>query len=511
MKKLLKVFILLTHFTILGSLAFASEPDTLIANRLKLIQKNIPYELNDEVQHAIQNKVTTQKADAEYSLSKSVEYFPIIEKELWQNNMPSELKYLPVAVSNLKTSNVTYTGGAGIWGLQFIVGRKYGLKINEFEDERRDYIKSTHVAIDYLKEINNIYGNWTLNVLAFLTSPSDVNAAICRSGNSADEWKIYDQMTNKQKNLYVNFIASAYVMNYYDHHGLVKKNPSFDDINNTSFQVNQNTDFKELALHLGTTESILRECNPTMRAHYIPGGKGYVIHIPNDVADKFESFVPSTISTNVTANVSDANPTITNNTATLPPPVKNDKFLFGTNSSNKETNTSGSTSNGSTGQWSVQKTYYKVKSGDNLGKIADKYNVTTSEIKKWNKLKSTTIYAGQKLVIQRKVWVKSTSTSTYVAPTTNTTVDITKDSNTEKVDNNESKTTTSNNTNSTTTVKKTTTTTSGGTWVTYKVKSGDTLGGISGKYGISLSTLKKNNNISGTTIYVGQVLKIKRK
>jgi membrane-bound lytic murein transglycosylase D len=499
--------------SIQSTLAF--QPDTIFSQRLKMIEKNIPYQLTEELQDAIYRKMYTDQTESELILTRSVAYLPLIEKELWQNDLPSEFKYIPVAMSGLDPTSITYNGGAGIWGLQYIISKKYGLQVNEFEDERRDHIKSTCVAIQYMQDLQKNYGNWTLTLLAFITSPSDVNSAICRSGNSSDPWKIYEQMSNKQKGLFIEFIASAYLLNYYDTHGIQKKQPDFEWANCNSYPVESNTGFADLASYLGISESNLKQANPTFRSHYIPGNKGFTVRIPVKYSDKFSSYKPADVlNIAVVQNQSSHTGTITTNQNTNDHGAE----VVSNNTTNTIVKTTTNTNKGTTGSYQTTKTYYKVKSGDNLGKIAGKYNVSVSSIKSWNSLKSDKIYIGQKICIQKKTWVASkvevttTQNNTDTEKTTDTTNKTVTDQNDQKTTTTTDTKTQSNNTTEVKTDDKTVnTTTTVKSWVTYKVEKGDTLWKIATKHNVSVDEVRNNNNLVGDKIIVGQTLKIKSK
>jgi membrane-bound lytic murein transglycosylase D len=491
----------------------AFQPDTIFSQRLKIIEKNIPFQLTEELQDAIYRKMYTDQTESSLILTRSIEYFPLIEKELWQNDLPSEFKYIPVAMSGLDPTSITYNGGAGIWGLQYIIAKKYGLQVNEFEDQRRDHTKSTCVSIHYIQDLQKIYGNWTLTLLSFITSPSEVNSAICRSGNSSDPWKIYEHMGNKQKGLFIEFIASAYLLNYYDTHGLEKKQPSYEWANCNTYPVEANMSFADVSTYLGITENTLKQANPTIRSHYIPGNKGYTIRIPVNYSEKFASYKPAEVeniaavqntttnttvyaNTNQNSNIDHSNGNVNNNTVVQ---VKN--------------NTPNVTKS-NTGTYQTQKSYYKVKSGDNLGKIAGKYNVSVSSIKSWNGLKSDKIYVGQKICIHKKVWVANkTETITEVKTDVEPTITKVTTENTDKTVQTDvqPKQSTNNTEVKNTNTDKSTTNTTVAAWTTYKVQKGDTLWKIANKHGVSLDMVRDNNNLSGDKIIVGQVLKIKSK
>jgi LysM repeat protein len=322
-------------------------------------------------------------------------------------------------------------------------------------------------------------------------------------------------MQNKQKGLFIEFVASAYLLNYYDAHGIEKKQPDFEWANCNTYPVDANTSLADVSLYLGISETSLKQANPTIRSHYIPGNKGYFIRIPVAYADKFSTYKPAEI-LNLAAvqNQSTTNPTVVNTNNT--PNVVTDH-----GSGNVSVPVVKTTETKSTGSYQTQKSYYKVKSGDNLGKIAGKYHVTVSSIKSWNGLKNDKIYVGQKICIHKKVWV--------AAKTTEVKVDVTNtDNNTEVEKDNdlsieadktvianekpEQKTTTNTEVKTNVVNNQTTTnTTNPKSWVTYKVDKGDTLWKIATKHGVTVDDIRNNNNLSGDKIIVGQVLKIKSK
>ena len=144
--------------------------------------------------------------------------------------------------------------------------------------------------------------------------------------------------------------------------------------------------------------------------------------------------------------------------------------------------------------YTEQKTFYTVVKGDNLGKIAQKFQVSLNDLRAWNKIKGDYIYVGQKLVIikKKKVTVPAEQPKTEDKPKVEE-----KPKTQEKPKTIEEQKPASGN--------------SAGEWITYKVKSGDTVYGIASRFGISQETLIKNNGIKNNLIHPGQVLKIKRK
>jgi membrane-bound lytic murein transglycosylase D len=430
-------------------------------------------------------------------IARSQEFFPLIEKELWQYNLPSELKYLPVAVSDLDPVKVGADGGSGLWELQYITARRYGLNVNSYVDERRDIRKSTAVAIRYITDLHKQYNNWALTLLAFVSSPSDVNAAMGRADSEKEFWKIYSKLDDPGKQEFADFIAVAYLMNYYNDYGIQKRSPS-KPVQCKSYTIDRNIDIAELCTRLNISESELRRLNPLFRGNVIPAGMNLQINIPVALTARYES-------------IKDTLPVAHNNTHNID---VSRTFYFDennyrddhtvTSNPNVVKNTSGNTATTmTTTSTSIEKSYYKVVNGDNLGRVAAKYHVTIEQLKSWNHLKNDVIYVGQKLVIQKEVKTtvtvpvtsantEKTTTNTPVTSTGKTVTQTTTNTSTQPVTNSSSP-------------KKT-----GGGWVTYKVRSGDSVWRIATKYGVSESDIRKNNKLSGNLIHPGQVLKIKK-
>lgn len=456
----------------------AVELDSVFIKRLKRIEKVIPLELTEEVQEAIKVKMYQDRKKSEEILSRSMEIIPFIEKELWQNNIPSEFKYLPIALSELKSTQVNSYGGAGLWELQYIIARRYGLLINSYIDERRDLKKSTVVAIQYLLDLNKMYNNWSYTLLAFICSPSEVNAAIQRAGENKNLMNIYNQINEPVKVGFVNFIASAYLMNYYNEYDFKKKaqlkTPQFK-----SYKLDKPVKLSDLALKMGISESELHELNPLLRGDFFPPNSSVMLNIPLEYASKFE-LIKDTLTI----------PDIKQDGKTF---VVNHNYYFDNKPANNKTTNqpiniipnNTSISNVNTNDAGIEKIYYKVVKGDNLGKIAAKNQITIDDLKSWNHLTSDIIYVGQKLIVQKKNLNKEIKTDS-INTITNTI----------------NKTNTKNTTKSNVTK---------GTWIYHTVRTGDSVWRISNKYGISEDELRKNNQIKGNLIHPGQKLKIKQK
>lgn len=138
-------------------------------------------------------------------------YFDMIDAVLNYHGLPRELKYLAVIESYLKTYAVSWAGAVGPWQFMPETGRRMGLKVNTYTDERTDYYKSTHAAAKYLSELYTIYNDWLLVIAAYNGGPGNVDAAI-RKSKSKNFWDLQHYLPAESRDHVKKFIATHYIM-----------------------------------------------------------------------------------------------------------------------------------------------------------------------------------------------------------------------------------------------------------------------------------------------------------
>jgi membrane-bound lytic murein transglycosylase D len=138
-------------------------------------------------------------------------YFRMMDNVLTSYGIPKEMKYLAVIESHLQTWAMSWVGAAGPWQFMPATGRRMGLTINGYVDERANYFRSTHAAAKYLKELYGQLGDWLLVIAAYNGGPGRVFSAIRRSG-SRDFWKLQQYLPEESRNHVKKFIGTHYVM-----------------------------------------------------------------------------------------------------------------------------------------------------------------------------------------------------------------------------------------------------------------------------------------------------------
>ena len=139
-------------------------------------------------------------------------YLTMMDAVLDQHGLPKELKYLAVIESGLKYNAISWSGAVGPWALMPAAAKQYGLTISRNNDERLDYLKSTHAAASLLTDLYAKYGDWLLVIAAYNSGPGNVDRAIRKSGGSKDFWTLQYYLPNETMNHVKKFIATHYIM-----------------------------------------------------------------------------------------------------------------------------------------------------------------------------------------------------------------------------------------------------------------------------------------------------------
>jgi membrane-bound lytic murein transglycosylase D len=422
--------------------------DSVYINRLKKIPSVVELTYNDIVKKYIQVYTVKKRDRLEIMLGLKDYYFPIFEEIFDKYDMPLELKYLSVIESALNPRAVSRCGATGMWQFMYGTGRLYKLTINSFVDERRDPIAETHAAAKFLRDLYNVYNDWVLVIAAYNCGPGNVNKAIRRSGGKTNYWDIYYYLPRETRGYVPAYIAATYAMNYYKDHNL---NPRYIDIpaHSDTIMVSENIHLQQIADVLNTPIQQLRDLNPQYRRDIIPGAyETSSLRLPAQLTTRFIDNADSIVSYRRSQFFSGDFKTIS------PGSFNSYKYVHTPPSGN------------------MQKVFYTVKTGDNLGAISEQYHVRIGDLKYWNNINRNMIRVGQKLVI-------------YVPkPKTNAIAGNTKPAST-----------------------------TSGEFIYYEVKNGDTLWNIASQYdGVTTQDLRKWNNLgTNATIKPGERIKIRRK
>lgn len=285
-------------FTLLLSVttAFAKAPTNAeLMKRMENLNTVIDVRVTDDVTNEVMLLVEKRRTQSETLLGRTSLYFPLIENALRTKNLPDELKYIAVIESSLIPHVYSHKGAAGMWQFMKGTGEIFGLKIDKHIDERRDPVKSTEKALDYLKTLYDLYGNWTLAIAAYNCGSGNVNKAIKRAGGSLDYWKVRNFLPRETQKYIPRFIAASYLMTYYYLHDLQPKEPSDDYRFITSIKVFNKVDLAKVSKEFDLDIELLRMLNPMYKKDVIPGTEEgrYILSMPESkmyaFVDKYSS------------------------------------------------------------------------------------------------------------------------------------------------------------------------------------------------------------------------------
>ena len=181
----------------------SSDSDKLTQG-LKKTEKNIPLPYHEGLEKTVLNYTSTPFSN------QFLTYSAFIDTALSQRNMPSELRYLPLALSGMRR-NYCQGDRYGVWQLPTLTALHYGLTIDGTRDERTDVEASTNAALDCLNELYQKYGDWWHSILAYTNSPVALQHALIRHGETPKLWDFQEQNLLPNTEVIPNFIACVYL------------------------------------------------------------------------------------------------------------------------------------------------------------------------------------------------------------------------------------------------------------------------------------------------------------
>lgn len=340
--------------------------------RLDSIQKTVPLTYNEYTQNFI-TIYSKRKEMMGKMLGLSTYYFPIFEKALIAYNIPVEIKYLPIIESSMNPHAISRVGATGLWQFMFGTAKAYGLNMDNFVDERKDPIQASYAAAAYFRDAYDELGDWLLAIAAYNCGKGNVTRAIAKAG-SRDFWEIRRYLPKETRDYVPAFIAALYVMKYAASHDIVAQPCKMHQKTDT-IQVNHFVSLADISKALELEEEVLLSLNPSYKKKIVNG----------------TSLIPKRI---ILPSVDQ------NKYAQLYEVLNNDietayEVILASTDDVRELKKKLPSKTAS------KIAYHKVSAGQNLGSIADKYHVEVQDLKVWNKLKGTTIVPGQKLKVYK--------------------------------------------------------------------------------------------------------------
>jgi len=386
----------------------ATPGDAGLKNRaereVQAVPHDLPLTINDPVLSFVNFFQTPRgRAIVENGLTRGGRYRDMIRRVLTQEGLPTDLMYLAQAESAFQPQALSRAGARGLWQFMSYRGKQYGLEHSWWLDERQDPEKATRAAAHHLRDLYDMFGDWYLVMAAYNSGPGTVQQAIERTGY-ADFWELYkaNVLPQETKN-YVPIILAL---------TLISKDPARYGIEFTPdeplkvdrVQPGHAVDLRLVADTIDIDLDTLRLLNPQLLRLVTPNDPQFVLQIPAGKAEEFEKSM-----------------------AEIPPEhwlswrrhrVEEGETLASIARRYRITVASLAEANGLESQArpevdakliipvSAQArpslgelVRYRTRRGDTIESVADQFNVTVAELKKWNGMRSNRLVAGMRLKI----------------------------------------------------------------------------------------------------------------
>jgi len=263
------------------------DTDFLLPDKIILCGETIPLSdpwtwemLDRELTIAIWNKEQTFMY-----LKRAGRYFPYLEKKLSQKNMPNDLKYLTVAESSLLPHAKSSQGAVGIWQFMPETGKKFNLRSDKYIDERRDLEESTEAALNYLKKLKEIFGNWSLALAAYNCGETRIKKEI----EDQKEKDFYNlKLPNETERYIFRIIAIKIILENPEAYGYqVPEVKIYKPIkcDTTKVNIKKRIHITDFAKAIGTSFKVIRYLNPKLIDDFLPIGV-YNLNTPSGTGEK---------------------------------------------------------------------------------------------------------------------------------------------------------------------------------------------------------------------------------
>lgn len=377
--------------------------------------KSIPLEENKHVLAEIKSFQTIERKDFEASYKRSGRYREMIFEELKKEGLPEQLAWMPMIESWFKVNAYSRARALGLWQFISSTGLRFGLKRDQWIDERMDPIKATRAAAKYLNELHSLFGDWTTALAGYNCGEFRVQRVIrAQRINYLDNfWDLYVMLPRETARFVPRFVATLLIINDPEKYGFTLPQPD-PPLRYDMVSINRAVSLASLAKALSLKEEDLTSLNPELRYKSTPENE-YSLRVPEGYGAKTLSsissvakYVPPEASYvthyvrrgETVSGIAERYRTTISAIGRLNGLRRN--YLIRPGQRLKVPSRGGGSS-ASTSRELVQegeKFVYVVKRGDSLYLIANSFSTTVNKLKKDNNLTSNLLRVGQKLTLQ---------------------------------------------------------------------------------------------------------------
>src|SRR5467141_294477 len=370
----------------------------------KNISHDLPLTVNDEVLSFLNFFQTPRgRAIVETGLSRAGRYREMIARVLREEGVPQDLIYLAQAESAFQPLALSRAGARGIWQFVQWRGNEYGLKRTWWVDERMDPEKATRAAAQHLRDLYGLFGDWYLAIAAYNCGPGNVQKGVERTGY-ADFWELYKRnvLPRETKNYVPIILALTLIAKDAAHYG-ISAEPE-QPVETDTVKPGRAIDLRLVAETIDVDVETLRTLNPSLLRLATPADPSFELHLPAGTAERFSAEIaeiPADKWVSWRRHRVEAGETLTsigkkyhvtpvaiaaaNNLEHGAALSAGEKLIIPATQSQAEVKR--------------RLVSYRVRRGDTLLGIADRYSVSPDDVRKWNRLRSNHVGRGMVLRI----------------------------------------------------------------------------------------------------------------
>jgi membrane-bound lytic murein transglycosylase D len=388
-------------------LTFSSDPKLKekVEQEVKSVVSDFPLVINDYVLGYVNYFANRGKGTMENGLRRVGRYRDMILRIFKEEGVPQDLIYLAQAESAFQPGALSRAGARGIWQFMASRGREYDLKVSWWADDRQDPEKSTRAAARHLQDLHAMFGDWYLAMAAYNSGPANVERAIQRTGY-ADFWELYQRnvLPRETRNYVPIILATTIVAKNPEKYGFNRVLPDPPVVIET-VRISTPTDLRLIAETIDCSLDLLQSLNPSLLRLVTPRAD-FDLKLPAGTKQKFEqgmARIPEDKRVFWRWHRVAAGESLEEVARKYKTTVA---AITGVNSLESKELQAGAklvipvATARDAGTARTVRLTYRVRRGDTIERVADRFGVSIDEIKKWNRLSSDRLTPGRVLNIR---------------------------------------------------------------------------------------------------------------